>query len=79
MVVADIYHKLARLNSVSAHREKPDWADIQAHYGPVLTPDMMKLNEAGHHCKRDRAETDRGKMERDKKYNRGGGSFRARA
>ena len=45
LVVADIYHKLARLNSVSAHREKPDWADIQAHYGPVLTPDMMKLNE----------------------------------
>lgn len=44
LVVADIYHKLSRIEKVSAHKETPDWQDIQSHYGPALTPDMMKLN-----------------------------------
>lgn len=44
LIVAKAYHNLTKIDKVKAHKEDPDWADIQAHYGPELTPDMMKLN-----------------------------------
>lgn len=45
LVVADIYHKLTKIDKVNAHPERIDWEDVKSHYGPELTPDMMKLNE----------------------------------
>ncbi len=44
LVVADIYHKLTKIDKVNAHPEHIDWDDVKEHYGPELTPDMMKLN-----------------------------------
>ncbi|MBE6871691.1 MAG: sn-glycerol-1-phosphate dehydrogenase [Ruminococcaceae bacterium] len=39
------YRKLAELETVRAHEEKADWEEIKAVYGPVLTPDMLKMND----------------------------------
>ncbi len=43
LIVADIYHKLAKIEKVNAHKENVDWADVKAKYG-VLADDMMELN-----------------------------------
>lgn len=45
LVTADIYHKLAKMPSVKAHKENVDWADVAAHYGEELMPDVRKFNE----------------------------------
>ena len=44
LAVADIYHKIAAMKNIKAHKERLDWKDIEAHYGPVLMEDVYKLN-----------------------------------
>lgn len=44
LVTADIYHKLARIPEVSAHKELIDWKDVAAHYGKRLYDGVKMLN-----------------------------------
>lgn len=44
LIVSRAYHNLAKLKSVSAHKEHIDWKDVQAHYGEGLIDGMMSLN-----------------------------------
>lgn len=44
LIVADIYHKLASLESVKAKKEQIDWDDVASHYGKTLMVDVEKLN-----------------------------------
>ena len=44
LIIADVYHKLARLDKVEAHEEHIDWEEVKRVYGPGLTPSMMALN-----------------------------------
>ena len=40
-----VYRELAKIEEVFPKKEALDWDDIQAAYGPKLTPSMMKMNE----------------------------------
>lgn len=44
LIVADVYHKVARIPSVKAHAEKANWETIYKVYGPVLAKDVKRLN-----------------------------------
>ena len=45
LIVADVYHKVAKMKGVKAHAEHADWADIYKTYGPNLSVDVKRLNE----------------------------------
>lgn len=45
LICADIYHKLAAIESVKAAKETPDWAEIAEKYGPYLMLEVTRLNE----------------------------------
>lgn len=44
LITADVYHKLAAMKSVKAHKENIDWDDVRRMYGENLYPDVVKLN-----------------------------------
>ena len=45
LIVADVYHKVAKMKGIKAHAEHADWADIYKTYGPNLSVDVKRLNE----------------------------------
>lgn len=44
LIVADVYHKAAKLRNVKAHKEKADWDKIYAAYGPSLSVEVKNFN-----------------------------------
>ena len=44
LVVADVYHKVAKMKNVVCKKESLDWQEIYDAYGPVLSVDVKKLN-----------------------------------
>ena len=44
LICADIYHKLAKIEKVKAHREVLDWDAIEKAYGAELMPEVRKYH-----------------------------------
>jgi len=44
LIVADVYHKVAKMEGLVAKKEQLDWDKIYDVYGPVLSVDVKKLN-----------------------------------
>ncbi len=44
LMIAKVYHKIANMSCISAHKENLDWNKVKAAYGPNLVDEMMTLN-----------------------------------
>lgn len=46
VLINRVYRNIARrVRSIRAHPDRPDWERIKAVYGPLLAPDVMKVND----------------------------------